>query len=322
MVLGSTYLCNSIMINQFQALLYRTAGTGINLVSLVSPHWSTARLMRLFSVPPKPLIRPKELDFLRSAEQKRVVIGKSEVVEYHWGRESDPLVLLAYGWGYNAGRWRHFVGTLLEHGFRVIAFDPPGHGQLPMAQVNLVVNAGIIRGLLEKYGPAEVIIGHSFGGASGIFALQQTPRYLHPKRIVLMASFSHTPTVLRSFADRLGLWDFTFNRMIKAFEAFTGFPIRDFDQALMSANLAHIQGLIVHSPGDEVTPFSNAVRYHNFWKNSYLYAPKTGGHHLGTTTITDAILGFAVSGKVPPDAEMEEKNSAADHELIRFYPGS
>lgn len=319
---NSSYLCNTIMINRLQALLYRTAGTGINLVSLVSPEWSTARLIRLFSVPPKPVIRPKEMEFLRSARQQKVVYGSAEVMEYHWGRESDPLVLLSYGWGYNAGRWRHFVGQLLEHRFRVIAYDPPGHGLLPTAPVNLVVNAAIIQGILEKYGSAVVMIGHSFGGASGIFALQQTPRYLHPKRMVLMASFSHTPTVLRSFADTLGLWKLTFNRMIAAFEAYSGFPVGKFDQALMSANLAHIQGLIVHSPGDDVTPFSNALRYHNFWKNSYLYAPKTGGHHLGTAAITEAILDFAVSGKVPPEAEMEEKNSAADHELIRFYPGS
>jgi pimeloyl-ACP methyl ester carboxylesterase len=310
------------MTNHLQTLLYRLAGTGINFVSLLSPHWSTAKLMNLFSVPPKPHIRPKELAFLNTAKQLRNTYGNTEIVEYHWGDDGNPLVLLSYGWGYNAGRWRHFTEALLAAGFRVVAFDPPGHGLLPPAQVNLVVNAGIIQGLLEKYGPAEVMIGHSFGGASGIFALQHTARYLHPKRMVLMASFSHTPTVLRSFADRLGLWDLTFNRMIKAFEEYSGLPIRQFDQALMSSGLSHIQGLIVHSPGDEVTPFSNALRYHNFWKNSYLYAPTTGGHHLGTAAITEAVLGFAIDGKVPEAAYREEKNPAADHELIRFYPGT
>ena len=318
----SRYLCKSNMVNYFQSVLYRTTGAGINIISLVSPHWSTARLMRLFSVPPKPLIRPKEMAFLQTAKQIKAKYGNADVMEYHWGSERHPLVLLSYGWGYNAGRWRHFTEELLAAGFRIIAFDPPGHGLLPPAQINLVVNAKIIQGLLEKYGPAEVMIGHSFGGASGVFALQNTARHLHPKRMVLMASFSHTPTVLKSFADRLGLWAFTFDRMIEAFEKYSGFPITKFDQALMCANLSHIQGLIVHSPGDEVTPFNNAVRYHNFWKNSYLYAPKTGGHHLGTATVTAAVVHFTISGSVPPDAQLEEKPSAADHELISYYPGS
>jgi pimeloyl-ACP methyl ester carboxylesterase len=310
------------MINIIKTILYRTVGAGINLISMISPSWSTTKLINLFSVPPKPNIRAKELEFLDTADQRKAKYGDHEVMEYHWGKANDPLVLLSYGWGYNAGRWRHFVAEMLENNFRVIAFDPPGHGLLPKSPVNLVINAKIIQGILEAHGPAEVMIGHSFGGASGVFALQNTARYLHPKRMVLMASFSHTPTVLRSFADRLGLWKLTFNRMIAAFEADTGFPIRQFDQALMSANLPHIQGLIVHSPGDDVTPYNNAVRYHNFWKNSFLYSPKTGGHHLGNGPITKAILDFAIIGIAPTEAVQEEKASNAEHELIRYYSGA
>lgn len=302
-------------------IITKSIGLGLNLWSLAAPGPAVKATISLFSTPPRRAIREKERAFLDTAVQKSQVVAGQSIMEYHWGAENAPLVLLSYGWGYNAGRWRHFVPELVSAGYRVIAFDPPGHGMAPSGQLNIPVNAAIIRGLLEIYGPAEAMIGHSFGGTSSVYALQGLPERMHPRRLVIMASFSYAPRVFGEFGKAFGLWPSLYWRMVRRFEQWSGQPLEHFDFAMMTANLPHIEGLLVHSPGDPVTPYKEARRYHDFWPGSRLYSPEGGGHHLGTPDITRAILGFACTGQIPAQAEQQERHVNAGHELALHFSG-
>ena len=304
-----------------QAVLYKLAGFGLNLWSMVAPQHAAGAASNLFATPPKPSLRDKEKYFLDTASQLRRQVAGSEIVEYHWGEENAPLVLLSYGWGYNSGRWRHFVPELLDAGYRVVAYDPPGHGLAPKGQLNVPLNAAIIRSLIEAYGPAEAIIAHSFGGSSSVYALHDLPRHLHPRRMVLMASFSYAPRVFREYRQALGLWPSLYWQMVRNFEQRIGHPIENFDFALMSADLPHIDALLVHNPADRVTPYAEARRYFDFWPGSRLLSPTEGGHHLGTTIITDTVLDFVLHGAVPDAAERQEQPVFAKHELVRHFVG-
>lgn len=304
-----------------KSILYKTLGLGLNLWSLVAPEQAAQSAAQLFSKPPKPQVRPKEKQFLNTARQVRRTLANQPIVEYHWGPENAPLVLLSYGWAYNAGRWRHFVPDLLEAGFRVLAYDPPGHGLAPSGTLNIPYNAAIIKALLEDYGPAEVIVGHSFGGSSSVYALKDLSPTLHPKRMVVMASFSFAPRVFKEYQKALGIWSPLYWRMVRGFEKRIGHSIDYFDFALMSANYAHIDGLLIHDPKDAVTPFVESKRYHDFWPGSHLYSPGTGGHHLGTKEITRAVLKYVQQGEAPAEAERQVKPLEAEHDLVRHFVG-
>ena len=302
-------------------LIYKIIGFGLNISSVFSPTWVTTKAIRLFSLPPKPNIRPKEAAFLATAKQVRTLRFGHDIVEYHWGKSDAPLIVMSYGWGYNAGRWRHFVGVLVDAGYRVIAYDPCGHGLSPKKEVDLPTNANFIAGIIKDYGRAEVVVGHSFGGASSVYAIQSLPVNLQPSKLIVMASFSNTPNVFKAYAKTLGLWKLPYKRMIASFEKRIGHSLKHFDMAFISAQFAHIQGFIVHSPSDDVTPFASALRYHSYWPNSILYAPKTGGHHLGTEEITGAILDFILEDKIPEGAEKQERAVNTKHDLVRYFAG-
>lgn len=294
---------------------------GLNIWSLLAPRQAATLAVRIFSRPSRSVLRPKERAFLDTARQRRREVAGQAIVEYHWGPESGPLVLLSYGWAYNAGRWRHFVPELLEAGYRVLAFDPPGHGQAPSGSLNIPVNAAIIRALLEEYGPAKAIIGHSFGGSSNVYALKDLPRALHPRRMVVMASFSFAPGVFRQYQQTLGLWPSLYWRMVRGFERRFGHPLEYYDFAMMTTAFPHIAGLVIHDPGDAVTPYSESLRYHNFWPGSYLYSPREAGHHLGTTGVTRSILRFIEQGEIPAEAVQQERPLHAEHELVQYFVG-
>ena len=304
-----------------QRLLYKIAGFGLNLWSVIAPQQAALAAGNLFATPPKPKVRDKEKKFLDTATQFRRQVAGQELVEFHWGEANAPLVLLSYGWAYNAGRWRHFVPQLLDAGYRVIAYDPPGHGLAPSGQMTIPHNAAIIRALVQDYGPPEAIVAHSFGGSSSVYALQDLPRHLHPRRMVIMASFSYAPRVFREYQQSLGLWPSLYWRMVRHFERRIGHAIEDFDFALMAADYPHIEGLLVHNPGDTVTPYAEARRFFDFWPGSRLYSPTEGGHHLGTAGITQTVLDFVVHGTTPREAERQEQPVYAGHELVRFFAG-
>jgi len=304
-----------------QKIILKAIGLGLNLWSLVAPQHAAKTTAQIFSRPPRPQVRSKERQFLDSARQVHRELAGQNIVEYHWGPEAGPLVLLSYGWAYNAGRWRHFVPNLVEAGYRVLAYDPPGHGLAPSGTMNIPANAAIIRALLECYGPAYSIVAHSFGGGSSVNALQDLPRALHPRSMVIMAAFSFAPRIFLEYKKALGLWSPLYWRMIRGFEKRVGYPIDHYDFAMMTAAFPHIEGLLVHDPGDPVTPYAESRRYHDFWPGSHLYSPTEGGHHLGTAGITRAVLGFVQKGEIPVQAERQERPLPVEHELVQHFVG-
>lgn len=303
-------------------LLFKIIGAGLNLLYFFRPKTAIQIAIDLFATPRRSAIRQKELDFLQTARQVRAEIGdKFPIVEYHWGESDAPLVLLSYGWEYNAGRWRHFVPALVEAGFQVLAYDPPGHGLAPNGQMHAPRNAFIVKSLIEKYGRPEVIVGHSFGGSSAVLALHDLPEFLHPKRLVVMASFSYAPAIFRDYARQLGLCKALYYSIVRKFEQEANRPLDYFDFARMTADFSHISGLLVHSPSDDVSPHGEARRYFNFWDGAALFSPPSGGHHLGTAEITAAVLDFSIAGNLPQGVEIQEFPLAGRHDLVRHFSG-
>ena len=302
-------------------LLHKTIGAGLNMTALIAPDFAARRALSLFATPPKPRIRPKEAAFLAEAQQDEWMLAQQPIRVYQWGPASGPLAVLSYGWAYNAGRWRHFVPTLVAAGFRVVAYDPPGHGYSARGEVAMPLNAAIIQELIQKLGRPEVLIGHSFGGASSVYALSRLPAELRPRRIVLMAAFSRPNPIFRQFKRRLGLHDLAYWRFIRYIEGQIGTDLRSMDLAWLSGQFEEVRALIVHDRHDEMTAFAHACRYHAYWPHSALLASEHKGHHLGHPDITTAILDFACLGRVPEAALLQQHALPVEHDLVRYFAG-
>jgi pimeloyl-ACP methyl ester carboxylesterase len=287
------------MKNLIQKLAYRSVGLSINAISYLNERNAAERAFEVFCSTPKSNVRPKERSFLETATQthEMALDATTPYVQYTWGDTSKPYVLCAYGWAYNAGRWRHFVPQLVEAGYCVVAFDPPGHGLCKGNRLNLLLNSGIIERILRKNGKPECIITHSFGGSSSMLALERTDPKLWPARMVVMASFSTPLPIFADFAKALGLRKTVLDGMYQIGGELLKRPMETVDLAAYSEKFGDIDALLVHDPKDDVTPFSHAERFAEHWPGAELFVAHKGGHHLGTQEITDRVVAHAIESK-------------------------
>lgn len=283
-------------------ILYQTIGMGINALSLVSGGAAGKLAFQLFATPPKPNVRTKERRFLQTAQRLDINFRGHNIPVYQWGDNHQPLVFCSYGWGYNAGRWRHYVPNLLEAGYRVIAFDPIGHGLADKGKLNYPLLVTIQRQLLEQTGPPALVLGHSFGGGCLVETLAQLPPDYRPARACYLAIFSEVQWIFLSFKKAIGLNERAFTGMTDYIQTYSGRQLDDFDTARIGSRLTEVPSLLVHDPLDRITAFRNALRNHEHWPGSYLYTPKGAGHHLGTAEVTRKILAWLVEGKIPEGA--------------------
>ena len=305
----------------FRKIIARIIGFFYNTTSFFAPIWTSKRLFKLFATPPKVTIRPKEESFLAQAIPDEYTLRDWGGMLYHWGETNRPYVLMSYGWGYNAGRWRHYVPALLEAGYRVIAYDPPGHGKAQKGTLTIPKNAALIHRIVTTFGPPKMVLAHSFGGGTTIEAFSELPSIYHPKRLVIMASFSKASWIFRNFQYILGLTERTYRLYVQHLEQVLGKQLKEFDLALKSQKLTRTASLIVHDPKDRVTHYRNANRYQTYMHNSHLLAAKGAGHHLGKATITEQILTFLIDGKVPNNTINHTNTLEANHDLVRYFAG-
>src|SRR3954452_11269376 len=81
------------------------------------------------------------------------------VTAWRWGH--GPTVLLVHGWEGRGAQLGGFVEPLVRAGLSVIAFDAPGHGDLPGRRLYLTDLADCVIDVAHTVGPLHGIIAHS-----------------------------------------------------------------------------------------------------------------------------------------------------------------
>ena len=90
------------------------------------------------------------------------------------------------------------IPALVEEGYRVIAFDGPGHGSSEGERSNLVDFKEILYQLItHKIGVPYAILGHSMGGGAAVYFLMDYS--IRIKKFITIAS----PTVTKRFFETL-----------------------------------------------------------------------------------------------------------------------
>ena len=144
-------------------------------VAPVAPGVAAVAAEKLFFRAPRFPMPGREREILESGHRLSFAVpGESGTVSlacWSWG--DGPTVFLLHGWGGRAGQLGAFVQPLLQAGYSVLAFDAPAHGQSTGETTSAPTFARALRAVVQRFGPAHAVIGHSMGGWSAAFALLQ-----------------------------------------------------------------------------------------------------------------------------------------------------
>jgi len=167
----------------------------------IAPSVMLPLFVKLAFTPKKVSLKPPHLECLKTAEHHfldthefRNPKKKIRVAYYIWGKGAKT-VLLVHGWDAKAVDYYKMIPVLLEQGYRVVAFDGPGHGLSQGERSNLVDFKELMPRLIKKIGVPYAIIGHSMGGGASTYMLMEYD--IKVQRLVLLA----IPIISRLYFD-------------------------------------------------------------------------------------------------------------------------
>lgn len=220
-------------------------------------------------------------------------VRAGDVVVESWG--DGPVVYLVHGWGGWRGQLGAFVGPLAGAGYRVVAFDAPGHGDA--APGFMGPGRGTVMELMEAFevvgrelGPAAGVVAHSLGSTAAAHVVHEG---LTAKRLALVAPNGSFVDLVGRFAGALRLGERTTSDLRIAIERATGRSIEDYDLAPLGADGTMPDTLVVHDRRDRQVAHAEGEAIAASWPNARLLSTDGLGHQriLFDPAVVAAVVG-------------------------------
>jgi len=243
----------------------RVIGGSIRTVGAVSPRAGAALALPVFmSVGRGQRMAEDAAPTMERARRSTVRIdgldrNGVDVRVYEWGAGAD-VVVLAHGWRGRASQFATLVRDLVFEGFRVVAFDAPGHGETPGRATYLFDWTDALVQLQRRYGLFHGIVGHSFGALAALVAVSGG---VAARRVVTVAAPADADTLLSQFSVLVGFGHKT-AAALRARFATRFFPGEDDPFPRISAAEQPLpettELLVLHDRSDRVVPISDLDR--------------------------------------------------------------
>jgi pimeloyl-ACP methyl ester carboxylesterase len=245
----------------------------LKFFSLIFPRLSAKIAIKLFATPiriPRPL---SEKNYFESSKKSFL---KNGIATFEWGEAHHPIVFLIHGWNGRGTQLGAFSETLVPKGFRVIAFDGPGHGISPGKETNPKAYADFIIDAQKELAPngIKAVIAHSFGGGCSVLAGKNG---LLTEKFVLVASPAFYERVTSFFAKSLKLSEKSYECFIQEIMKRTNLHPRELDIGKMGSAL-NKSCLVIHDAEDNAVDVLSAHAIHKAWPHSEIMLTTGLGH--------------------------------------------
>ena len=250
------------------------------------------RVYRAFFGPSRYEVKLTEQEIIDWGNSYRVKFDGGELAVTTWGN-SGPAVLLMHGWGGARAQMTGFVDPLLFAGYRVVAFDQPGHGESDGKTTNLLEIAPTMDLIAQREGTFHSVIAHSFGTLITSYALVER-NFPPPARLVYFGAFNRLMDSLPRFQVLANLPD-------EIMEGFRAMLYEQFGRELLEAitNEAltpriDIPALMFHDVTDDVTPIEDSRAVARVWKQAQFIETEGLGHRgaLQSKQIHEQVVSF------------------------------
>jgi pimeloyl-ACP methyl ester carboxylesterase len=249
-------------------------------------------MYRTFFSPSRYEVRPAEQEVIDWGNNYRLAFDEGELAVTAWGSQG-PAVLLMHGWGGARAQMTGFVDPLLFAGFRVVAYDQPGHGASDGHTTNLLKIAPTMDRIARREGPFHAIIAHSFGTLITSYALVER-NFPPPARLVYLGAFNQLLESLPRFQVLAGLSDEIMDGLrAMIYENFGREVLDAITNEALTPRIS-IPALMFHDVTDNVTPVEDSRAIAHVWKHAKFIETEGLGHRgaLQSRSIHELVVSF------------------------------
>lgn len=225
------------------------------IASWIAPGVTAAWAKRAFLTPRAGAPSANHRAVLGRSWRSRIRFGPRALAIYEWGGPG-PLALLVHGWSGHAGQMTAFVDPLLARGFRVVAFDAPGHGASSRGLTHVPQIAEAIAHVARLQGGAQAVVAHSIGAVATAHAIG---RGLKVDRLALVAPANGPRRWAERLSHALGLGGAASWRFVRAVEREAGIRLSEMELEEL-APAVDCPALVIHDRDDKLAPPKDARR--------------------------------------------------------------
>ena len=245
------------------------------LQSLISTRWAGWRLYRLWFTSPKHPEPRREQAWREGADFMLVANQYGPIATYTWG-DGQETVLLLHGWSGRGPQMGAFVKPLLDKGYRVVAFDAPGHGRSPGKSSTIFKMYDALQSVIHELGPARAVIAHSFGSMLLAYALKQGT--FTTDKAVCISSPTSPVFLVDRFCQIMQINDPVKQQFMRHTEKAFDKNIWDNISADKNAINLAVPALIIHDKDDHDVPYQLGQQLADAWPAARFHLTQGLGH--------------------------------------------
>lgn len=275
--------------------------TKFKTLSKLAPAIAGRMAFDLFCTPyPKYKKRKAPAIFNHAIKTNVALPDKTTIKGFEWlpNVSNGQTILIAHGYASFAYKFEHYIAPLLKMGYRVLAFDAPGHGQSEGRHINVVVYQEALQEIMQQCGPVHHFIGHSLGALTLSMIAEEVDQ-ADQRKFVLIAPATKTTTTFANFFKMMHFNEVTKEAFMKEVTSRTHHTIEHFaaDRAL-----ANYKGplLWVHDEEDLVCPYKDLAEFQKNAPANIEFLITNGlGHNkvYKTAEVMDQIMAFLTPSK-------------------------
>lgn len=261
----------------------------INAIHRIHPKTSCWMTAKLLSVADRRKLSNCDTAFYNKGHKRKFNIKNSTFCTYTYGK--GPAILMLHGWCCNGARWRIYVNQLVNLGYKVVVVDAPGHGNAPgkFLSVPLYIK-GIIK-ILKSESKWHTVITHSLSGLIGIVAIRNSEKRYHPKKYIMMNTFSNATNLMVKFSQSLGISEKVVEDMKVWLATNTEYSLEELHVSKHFNNV-DVQGLLIYDTKDKVVPSRESNLIIMQTKPIEVIKVEGLGHNLRSSKIIKGVLSF------------------------------
>jgi pimeloyl-ACP methyl ester carboxylesterase len=230
--------------------------TKFKLLSVISKRKAAEKAFVVFGTP---FLKSVRKGPIKNAETIHFQLNGKKMNGYRWNHPQPQKALILHGFGSAAHKFEDYALLLIDKGFEVLAFDAPAHGDSEGGTTNAIEYSEMIIEIMEKFGPIENFIAHSFGGISLSLALEQVKHDAGTKVVFIAPATETTSAVDGAFKMLKLKSEAVRNEFEKIIFEVSGKQTEWFSIRRAMHNIT-ASVLWIHDEDDDITPWADALK--------------------------------------------------------------